>query len=129
MSHFLPLCLGLLALFSAACGWAQETEAELERVKAQRSRLEAQYDEQTRGCYQKLNVNDCKREVQIARSEALQPIVAKQRELEAVLRKQKADEQRAKAQERREAHERRMQDRGGPPAALPLEPPVPPRQP
>lgn len=121
-----------IALLAGGCCtalWAQTPEVELEQVKAQRSRLEAHHDEQIRQCYQKLNVNDCKREAQIDRSEALRPVVNRQRELEAVLRKQKADEQRAKAQERREAHERRMQDRGGPPAALPLEPPVPPRQP
>jgi hypothetical protein len=122
-------CIGLLAGWFCTALWAQAPEVELEQVKAQRSRLEAHHDEQIRQCHQKLNVNDCKREAQIDRSEALRPVVNRQRELEAVLRKQKADEQRAKALERREAHERRMQDRGGPPVALPLEPPVPPRQP
>lgn len=129
MKSFVTTCGFLLA-----CGWglgvcAQDPQLELERVKAQRSQLEAQYDEQTRQCYQKLNVNDCKREVQISRSEALRPVVARQRELEALLRKQKADEQRDKAQERRQAHEKRLIERGGSPVTLPLDPPVAPRQP
>lgn len=120
--------------FLLACAWgggvwAQDTQLELEQVKARRTLLEAQYDEQTRQCYQKLSVNDCKREVQISRSDELRPVIARQRELEAVLRKQKADEQRDKAQERREAHEKRLIERGGNPVNLPLDPPVAPRQP
>lgn len=120
--------------FLLTCGWrggvwAQDIQLELEQVKARRTQLEAQYDEQTRQCYQKLSVNDCKREVQISRSEVLRPVIARQRELEAVLRKQKADEQRDKAQERREAHEKRLIERGGNPVNLPLDPPVAPRQP
>lgn len=106
-----------------------DPSAELEQVKAQRSQLEAQFDEQIRRCHQKLNVNDCKREAQLTRSDVLRPVIQRQRELEAELRKQKADEQRAKAQERREAHERRLQERGGAPVSLPTEPPVAPRQP
>ncbi len=129
MKRLTFLCLGLWALLLGVSLGAQDVEAELEQVKAQRARLEAEHDEQTRRCYQKLNVNDCKREVQILRSEALRPVITRQRELEAVLRKQKADEQRAKTQERREAHERRMQERGNNPVTLPLEPPVAPRQP
>ncbi len=118
-------------LFGAVlAAWASpETDAELAQVKAQRSLLEAQYDDQARACYQKLNVNDCKREVQLNRSEALRPVIQRQRELEAEMRKQKADEQRAKAQERREAHERRLQERGGSSVTLPMAPPVAPRQP
>lgn len=120
--------------FLLTCGWgggvwAQDIQLELEQIKARRTQLEAQYDEQTRQCYQKLSVNDCKREVQINRSEVLRPVIARQRELEAVLRKQKADEQRDKAQERREAHEKRLIERGGNPVNLPLDPPVAPRQP
>jgi hypothetical protein len=107
---------------------AQETALALEKVKEHRSQLEADFDEQTRVCYQKLSVNDCKREVQLRRSDTLRPVIERQRELEALMRKQKADEQRDKARERREAHEKRMLDRGSP-VSLPLEPPVSPRQP
>jgi hypothetical protein len=129
MNQLVSCCAVVLVCWGGLAAHAQDPQAELERVKDQRSRLENQYEEQNRQCYQKLNVNDCKREVQISRSDALRPIIERQRELEAVLRRQKADEQRDKAQERRQAHEKRLHERGGQPVTLPLEAPVVPRQP
>jgi hypothetical protein len=113
----------LTCLFSAAACATPELQAELDRVKAERSDIEAQFEARNRQCYQKLQVNDCKRDVQWARSEALRPVTVRQRSLEAELRQHKAEAQRVKAQERREAHEQRGREIVRPSEAAPAQPP------
>ncbi len=118
-----PGVLALACLFSAAACATPELQAELDRVKAERSDIEAQFETRNRQCYQKLQVNDCKRDVQWDRSEALRPITVRQRSLEAELRQHKAEAQRVKAQERREAHEQRGRGVARPSDAAPAQPP------
>lgn len=120
---------GFSMVWAGAVAWASpEIQAQLDQVKAERTRVDDHFDGLDRQCHQKLNVNDCRREVQLARSEALRPLTVRQRELEAALRKERAQDQRSKAQERREAHEQRQRDRT-PKPELPLQPPESPRQP
>lgn len=120
---------GLSLILACANAWASsEVQAQLEQARAERTRIEDHFDGLDRQCHQKLNVNDCRREVQLARSEALRPILMRQRELEAALRKERAQEQRNKAQERRESHEQRQRERS-PKPDLPVQPPETPRQP
>jgi hypothetical protein len=120
---------GLCLILSTSNAWSSpELQTQLEQVRAERTRVEDHFDGLDRQCHQKLNVNDCRRDVQLARSEALRPIMVRQRELEAALRKERAQDQRNKAQERRESHEQRQRDRT-PKPELPRQPPETPRQP
>ncbi len=116
----------MLAVLNATA--SPEVQTQLEQVRAEKTRGEAGFDELDRQCHQKLNVNDCRRDVQLKRSEVLRPLTMRQRDLEAELRKERAQEQRAKAQERRESHEQRQRDRT-PKPDFPLLPPDSPRQP
>ncbi len=126
----LVIVTGRVSLMLAALNAmaSPEVQAQLEQVKSERTRVEASFDEFERQCHQKINVTDCRHDVQLKRSDAIRPLMARQRDLEAALRKERAQEQRAKAQERRESHEQRQRDRT-PRPDLPLLPPDSPRPP
>ena len=90
------LALGLMSVHAQTL----DIDFELNQVKAQRAAVEADFDALLRDCYQRLNVNDCRAQVQIERSQALQPIKHRLRQLTEQQRQIKADQRREKIQSR-----------------------------
>jgi hypothetical protein len=91
-----------LALSWGDAAWA-DVDQELQDIKTQRSQLEEEFNQRLRDCYQKFNVTDCRKEVTSAKTKALFPLLEKQRELQARLRAEKADQRRAKILEKQSA--------------------------
>jgi uncharacterized membrane-anchored protein YhcB (DUF1043 family) len=94
-------------VFVLACSGASATQADLEQelqdIKTQRAQLEDVFSQQLLDCLQKFNVTDCRQGVLSAKAKALSPLKDKQRELQARLRTEKADQRRAKILEKQSA--------------------------
>lgn len=99
MKYFSTL-YGLVLLLGTAASaslMAQETlsqgidlAAERERLKAERSDMEAQYNSAVRACYQKLNVNSCKDDAFKIRLQKYNTLRAQERVLNDQERKQRS---------------------------------------
>ena len=115
MKLFWALCwlAGVWAALGAA--WAQEADT-LDKVRAEMAEVEAYYQQRARECHQKLNVNDCRQEVQAGRSRDIQPIQARLRTLESAVRQERAESRRTQIRQRQAEHDARV---GAPADAAP----------
>ncbi|NKE64350.1 hypothetical protein RAMLITH_00830 [Ramlibacter sp. RBP-2] len=85
----------LPALLAAAAAWpaaAEAPAAERARIAADRSRVEAQYQDQERACWARFGVNDCLAEARAKRRSALADLRRQEIALNDAERKQRAAE-------------------------------------
>lgn len=103
------MAAGLLSMCGSIAGvaWAQEPE-DLAQVRAELAEVEAHFNERARACHQKLYVTACRQGVQAERSQALQPIQARLRAIEAAVRAERAENRRAQIRQRQHEHEARV---------------------
>ena len=91
---------------------------QIEETRAELARVEAEYAEQARLCYQKLHVNACRQAVQKSRSERIRPMQERLRSLESEMRAERAKGRREDLRQRQLDHDLRLK----PGATLPSEP-------
>ncbi len=121
MSHFQARCwIFFLLMSSLGPVYAQDgltqgldVNAERERIKAERTQMEAEYSNALRACYQKLYVNNCKDEAFKIRLQKANALKAQERVLNDQERKQRSAaalqniEQKNSLESQNEAAERR----------------------
>ena len=88
----LPLLFCLISNLYAQDNLAQglDIHAERDRIKAERSQMEAEYSNTLRACYQKLNVNACKDDAYKTRLQKSNVLKAQERVLNDQERKQRS---------------------------------------
>ena len=97
MKPLLALALALLALPAAH---AAEDQAERERLKAERTAIEARFNEQEKACRARFAVTDCVKDAQRERNAALGNVRRQERILNDAERKQRAAERQKELEER-----------------------------
>lgn len=131
------LVASMLLLALSQTAWAQD-EAERERIRSERARIEAAFAEQEKACYSRFAVNDCIDDARARRRAGLADLRRQEVSLNDQERKRKADERLREVQERQAEQARRQQAAPAPapasvppPAARPAPRPQPatPRQP
>jgi hypothetical protein len=96
--------VGLAMALVAGFAWAEPDshDTELARIKTQKEQLVALLEVRMRECFQRFNVNACKRQVQLEHDQAMDALTSRQRELAAQKRHQKADQHEAQVLRRRQ---------------------------
>ncbi|MDI9329998.1 MAG: hypothetical protein QM527_01530 [Alphaproteobacteria bacterium] len=79
---------------------AQDSD-ELLKIRSSMEQIEDVHAQQLRACHQKLNVTSCRQAVLASRVEALRPLIERERDLQTLARKQKADARRSQIESRR----------------------------
>ena len=101
--------LAMAMVFKSPLTWAADPaiDNELTQIQSQLDQLRAQYGERQKECEQKFNVTDCSVRLKLERSQALQPLIERQRLLQQEQRQQKADARRSDLEHKHKEHELR----------------------